>query len=205
MLHWNTVSPQLKKLIEQVSANEAFSNFRLGGGTALALQLGHRVSVDADFISENISDKKELADLVSRQIEVVSDLHIGEIGVFLKSGGIKLDFLSWNIPFIRPVVAEPGFRLLHTEEIAAMKLYAITQRGEKKDYYDIAVLLKSYSIEQLLQFYKERHPKNDTSVVVRFLISFSDIDFQPEPHHLIDFNWEQAKAVLTQSVKEYLK
>lgn len=205
MLHWNTVSPELKKLLQSTATNKSLNCFRLGGGTALALQLGHRVSIDADYISETQFDKTELSLLLSKEIKDPSDLYIGELGVFLKSNGIKLDFLSWNIPFIRPSIIQEGLSLLHVEEIAAMKLFAITQRGEKKDYFDIAVLLQSYSLEQLIAFYSERHPANDTSVVIRFLVSFSDIDFQPEPNTVIDFNWNQAKEILQFAVKNYLK
>ena len=205
MLHLNTVSPELKNLLLEVNANEKFSSFRLGGGTALALQLGHRISVDADYISESTIDKTEFAQIIAKEINGVADLHTGEIGIFLKAAGIKLDFLSWNIPFIRPVVIQDGLRLLNVEEIAAMKLFAITQRGEKKDYFDIAVLLQHYSLTQLVAFYKERHPANDTSVVISFLVSFSDIDFQPEPQKLIELNWIQAKEILQTAVTNYLK
>jgi predicted nucleotidyltransferase len=205
MLHWNTVTPSLKNLILYVSANEKFKSFRLGGGTALALQLGHRISEDADYIADYSFDKEKLSHTIQQEINGASDLYIGEIGVFLKANGIKLDFLSWNIPFIKPVVNEDGLQLLHVEEIAAMKLFAITQRGEKKDYFDIAVLLQHYSLQQLLEFYLSRNPLNDTSVILRFLVSFSDIELQPEPLKLIDMEWKEAKSILKTAVKEYLQ
>jgi len=85
-----------------------------------------------------------------------------------------------------------------------MKLFAITRRGEKKDYYDVAVLLKKYTLVQLLGFYNERHPKNDTAIVARFLVTFGEVDFQPDPYILIDFTWQEAKALLQNQVREYL-
>ncbi|MCW5906780.1 MAG: nucleotidyl transferase AbiEii/AbiGii toxin family protein [Chitinophagales bacterium] len=204
MLHLNTVSPALRALVGKVAELDYFSPFRLCEGTALALQLGHRLSVDADFVSENEFDKETLAAKVASLLPDVTDVYVGELGVFLKSAGIKVDFLSWNTPFIRSAVKEEKLQLVHVEEIAAMKLFAITQRGEKKDYYDIAVLLQHYSLEKLLGFYSERHPKNDVSVVVRFLVSYSDIEAQPDPVTLVPLTWNNAKQLMKKSVDDFI-
>ncbi len=203
-LHWQTVSPELKEIILKISNESAFSGFRLCGGTALSLQLGHRVSVDADFVSEAYFDKDDIAEIVGKTLVSVSDLYIGDTGVFLKSNGFKVDFLSWNIPFIRANVMADGVSLLHVEEIAAMKLFAITRRGEKKDYIDIAYLLQTYTLNELISFYKTRHPNSDASIVVKFLLSFSDIESQPEPNMLLNFDWKKAKQILNDAVKNYL-
>src|SRR5580704_14145032 len=101
MLHWETVSPQLKDLLHLIGAGEDFRLFRLCGGTALALQLGHRTSMDADYVSATSFDKQALLDICAKRIPAVSDLFTSDLGIFLKSNNIKLDFLSWNIPFIR--------------------------------------------------------------------------------------------------------
>jgi hypothetical protein len=204
MLYWETITPELTGLLRFITEQEDFKSFRLCGGTALALQLGHRISADADYVAEKEFDKEMLMRLISKKIPAVTDLFAGELGVFLKSNGIKADFLSWNISFIRQPVNAEGLILTHVEEIAAMKLFAITRRGEKKDYYDVAVLLQHYNLSQLLQFYRERHPQNDVSVVTRFLTGFADIESQPDPVRLIDFTWQDAKLLLQKSVKEYM-
>jgi predicted nucleotidyltransferase component of viral defense system len=204
MLHWQTISPELKEIILKISQNHAFHPFRLCGGTALSLQLGHRISVDADFVSASHFDKNFIAGEVEKILTDVSDLYIGDLGVFLKSKGIKVDFLSWNIPFIKPAVINSEIPLLDIEEIAAMKLFAITRRGEKKDYIDIAFLLQTYSLKTLIECYKIRHPKNDTAIVIKFLLSYGDIENQPEPKMTIEFDWQKAKQVLKESVKAYI-
>lgn len=203
-LHWQTVSAELKEIILKISSVHDFSGFRLCGGTSLSLQTGNRISVDADFVCETYFDKNQVADIAEKTLSNVTDLYIGDFGVFLKSNGIKVDFLSWNIPHIRPAQIVENVSLLHVEEIAAMKLFAITRRGEKKDYIDIAYLLQTYSLSQIIGFYNERHPKNDPALVVKFLLSYADIEKQPEPNMLVNLNWTKAKEILTQSVKDYL-
>lgn len=204
-MHLNTISPDLKKIIENILANSSFNQFSLCGGTALSLQLGHRVSIDADFISERSFDSEELLKNILTAFPNTTDIHRGPFGLFLKINSIKVAFLSWNIPFIREVVKENNYRLLHTEEIIAMKLFAILQRGEKKDYMDIASLLKNYSLRQMLNFYQERHKGSDSSTVLRFLSSYSDIESQPEPSMLNSLSWEQSKEILASAIKDYLR
>ncbi len=203
MMYPDAVSVNLKNLILKVCESPAFDDFRLGGGTALALQRGHRVSEDADFISSSL-DKQVVTANAMKLFPQAQDLHQGEFGVFMRVHGVKVDFLSWNKPFIRPAVIIDGIRLLHQEEIAAMKLFAILQRGEKKDYFDIAELLGSYSLKQLVSFYNERHPDSDPGVIVRFLSSYSDIKNQPDPIMLNGANWNNCTATLASAIKTFV-
>ncbi|MCY7411298.1 MAG: nucleotidyl transferase AbiEii/AbiGii toxin family protein [Chitinophagales bacterium] len=66
MLHYNTVSVELLAIIKAVASNDDFNNFRLCGGTALALQKGHRISADADFVAQEIVSADELIGSVLR-------------------------------------------------------------------------------------------------------------------------------------------
>lgn len=205
MIHYNTVSESLLQPVKKITGDAFFQKFRLGGGTALALQIGHRKSLDADFISAEIFDKEALSARVESTFANAKDIQRGEHGIFCKLNGIKVDFLTWNRPFIRNAVTENGLRFLHIEEIAAMKLFAITRRGEKKDYVDIAALLRLNSLDQLMKFYLERHPENDPAVAARFLVSYSDIEKQPMPAMFNGMSWENCKTVLQESVKNYLR
>jgi Nucleotidyl transferase AbiEii toxin, Type IV TA system len=203
-MHTNTVSPQLLSIMHKVSNAEAFSDFRLCEGTALSLQIGHRLSVDADFITQSPIDKPNLIKLIIDTFPTATDIYSAEYGIFLKVHDIKVDFLSWNLPFIRPAIKLDGITTLHTEEIIAMKIFAILQRGEKKDYMDIATLLNQYSLNQIISFYQERHKGSDAAVVLRFLSSFSDIEKQPDPVMLNGLTWQDAKEVIISAVKNYL-
>lgn len=204
MIFRETISEELAAVIQKVFDEPSFNNFRLCGGTALALQFGHRISVDADFVAEKDFNREVIIKIANEVFQNTSDIQNGTHGVFLRADSIKVDFLTWNIPFIREQIAFKNWRLCSLEEIAAMKLFAITQRGEKKDYFDIAALLSKYSLVQLFDFYKERHPQNDVSVVARFLVSYSDFDNSPDPIMLNNMKWEDCKTILQKSVGEYL-
>lgn len=205
MIYREAISKELGEIITRVFNSPLKNNFRLCGGTALALQCGHRISVDADFVSEKNFERQEIIQAVSEIFLNVTDVHTGTHGVFLRSENIKVDFLTWKIPFMHNAVEFENWKLVSLEEIAAMKLFAITQRGEKKDYFDIAELLNHFSLMQLFNFYKERHPQNDLSVLARFIVSFSDFENQPDPVMLNEMNWEKCKTVLQHSIKDYLQ
>lgn len=203
-LKYHCVSDELVQLINVICNDSFFNEFRLFGGTALALQLGHRISVDADFICDNTFKKKELTHHLEQIFpDTVSNIVEGDLGVFAKVGGIKIDFLSWNKPFIRPQIEMDDIRLMHVEEIAAHKLYAILNRGEKKDYVDIACLLDVYSLADLLQFYKEKYNGSNSVQIIKYLLSYSDIDFQPMPQMIIDMDWPTIKDKLQNAVWQY--
>jgi predicted nucleotidyltransferase component of viral defense system len=202
---YKTVSVELKNIIQQVFESNKFENFRLGGGTALTLQLGHRISIDADFISPVDFDRDEVLKQVLSIFPQATDIHQGTFGVFLKSDNIKIDFLSWNLPFIRPALTSGQWRLLDIADITAMKFFAILQRGEKKDYIDIAELLKTHDLSTLISFYLERHPGSDASVILRFLSSYSDIEQQPMPQMLNQTTWNGSKQIIQNSISDFIK
>ena len=202
MLYTNTVSDELLSIIKTICKDNYFENFRLFGGTALALQIGHRISVDADFISENEFDNDELIfHLHQIYPNQLSDIRQNKLGIFLNIRGIKVDFLSWNLPFIRPVVFEDEIKLMHIEEIIASKLFAILNRGEKKDYIDIATLLDTFMLNDMISFYHEKYNNSNSAILLKYLCSFSDIDFQVEPNMLVNSNWENAKQKIKHSVQ----
>jgi Nucleotidyl transferase AbiEii toxin, Type IV TA system len=204
MIYLETISNDLFTVIDSVSKIRTFENFRLGGGTALALQLGHRISVDADFFSEKDFDRNECIIAIQNAFENVHDIHSGTHGVFMKIGLIKLDFLTWQLPFIKPLIQLNNWPLIGPEEIAAMKIFAILNRGEKKDYVDIAALLQDYSLQQIISFYQLRHPKSDSSIVLRYLASYSDLDNQPMPQMLNGLTWLDAKQIIKNSIQNFI-
>lgn len=169
MLYLDTVSPALLKIIQIVSKELLFADFRLVGGTALSLQLGHRLSVDADFFSNSDFDKDrarlKLAELLPG-FAVLKESSHGFAGVYQN---VKLDLYTWPVPFLSPLIETAGIRMAHLEDIAALKLEAIVNRKEEKDFRDIHALLSVFSLAQLLDFFKLRIPSRDLRLVVDHL------------------------------------
>jgi hypothetical protein len=203
-LYYNTVSADLRSVIETVSDSLYFKDFYLCGGTALALQIGHRISVDADFICEKDFEKDNLIKYVLVLFPQVTDIHSNNFGVFCRVNNIKLDFLSWNLSFINSPIILDDVRMVSVEDIIAMKIFAILRRGEKKDYFDIATVLSKYSLHQIIGFYKTRHKSDDEALVLRFLASYSDIRVQPDPLMLNGLNWEACERILSKHLKDYV-
>lgn len=121
----------------------AFSDFYLAGGTALALQIGHRVSVDFDFFSEKPIPRILLATVArvfeSAAIRPAID-NRAELTVFVDE--VKISFISYPFPVIESFVFLHPLRSLSVREIAATKAYTIGRRGAYKDYVDLYFILK---------------------------------------------------------------
>jgi len=201
---FNTVNDELLAIINAVCTNNNFNEFALCGGTALALQLGHRVSIDADFICKEKIDSDYLLKKINETFPNAKDIFTGTYGVFLKQENIKLDFLSWNIANQFPIKTINEIRLLDVREIAAMKLFAILQRGEKKDYIDIAILLQQFELVDLISFYKLRYNDGDGALVIRFLSSYSDIENQPMPQMTEQITWQDCKEIIKSAIQNFI-
>lgn len=114
----------------------------LGGGTALALQLGHRKSLDFDFFCPKPIEEDLLIKAKKRfgNIEVL--LNSSDELTFLTSEGVKITFLYYPFEFKHKLFLD-GLYLLRVCDIAAAKAYTLNRRGNFKDYVDLYFILKS--------------------------------------------------------------
>lgn len=172
-LHYETVSPALLSILKKLMKSEVFSDFRLVGGTALALQRGHRRSVDIDMFTdleygdmpiktmrEYLESKFPVHDGTETMVKNDAGYHI-----YLSEGTeppIKVDFF-YTDPFIYPILDKDGLRLTDQREIAAMKLGVIgNQIYRQKDYWDIHDMLEEYTLSEMVQWALKRDPYNIT-------------------------------------------
>jgi len=177
------------------------SGFYLVGGTSLALQYGHRKSVDLDLFSEGDFDvDKLLEDLVKDYLHI-QVLVKARGSLLTRIRDIKVDFLRFNYPMIRPVRVEGNLRLLVPEDIAPMKLDAVAGRGKKKDFYDIYFLLEKMSLAEMLQLHQEKFKLSTTFHIVKSLTYFNDAE-EDDPPMLVDkhLSWLQVKKKIIEAV-----
>jgi len=167
-LHYETVSKPLLGCLQKLMANPVFDDFVLVGGTALSLQLGHRMSADIDLFTANDYGSMNLEDI---KRALIADFHYVNGLVTLNDRNlghtiyianrvdeeIKLD-LFYTDNFIAPVVQQDGLRLASVQDIAAMKMQAIVNSKRKKDFWDIHELLEHFTLEELIQFGLQRNP-----------------------------------------------
>ena len=169
ILRTNIASPTLLECLYKIMSHKAFDNHYLVGGTALALQRGHRISIDIDMFTNQLYGEMktdEIADALKELFTYVDGLHkLKETQTVYtlfvgnnKDDCVKLDICYDENP-IFPLVNTNGIRMVSEKDIAAMKINAITQdRQRKKDFWDIHDLLETYSIEDMVTFALKRYP-----------------------------------------------
>lgn len=203
MLHYNTVTPTLRKILEHLMTVQEFSKFNLVGGTSLSLQKGHRESVDIDLFTEaayKSIDFKNIDSFLRKQYAYVDAYTDQEIGMGISyyigdssTNSVKLD-LYYTEPFIRAFKEIDGIRLASVEDIIAMKLEVISQGGRKKDFWDIHELIHDFSIDQMVGFHKERYPHgHDTAAIISGFKNFEIADGELDPKCLRHKYWEVIK------------
>jgi hypothetical protein len=204
MLHYETVEAQTLELLKSLLNAEAFKKLRLVGGTALAMQVGHRKSIDLDLFgimgADEFEIRKQLSQIGSVQwLKKTTNINI------LLINNIKVDLVNYPYPWIRQVGDEEGFRLASLEDIGAMKLAAITGRGTKKDFIDLYFLLQKFSMADLVSFYTQKYADGSTFMVLKSLVYFGDADLDESPIMLKMIEWEFVKDSIKDLVENYVE
>ncbi len=170
-------------------------SFYLAGGTGLALQLGHRYSLDLDFFTEKIFNteilSKELIDK-SAKIKVAEEdtVHTEIYDVFIS-------FFYYPYPLVFPVIGFQGISVADFRDIAAMKLIATSQRAEKKDYFDMVFIFKCISPADLKGIMEKKFPKGRLNWhhITKSLFYFDDVEHSPDPK-CDKMSWKEVKNYL---------
>jgi len=203
MLYLETVSPALLKIVRAVSAEPALASFRLVGGTALSLYMGHRESVDADFFCANEFDKRAVSERLADILPGILNLHESPHGFAWAFENVKIDLYAWRMPFLLSAVESNGIRLAAIEDVAALKLDAIVQRKEEKDYRDAHALLMQFSLSQLLAIYREHYPNNSSRIVVDHLAAVEHIPHDDSIRLLRPAPWEHVVQGIQSAIQDY--
>ncbi len=176
-------------------------NVHLVGGTALALQLGHRISVDLDLFGSTLPDKEQFLNEIQLDVAPISSR---DYFYAFNIQGVKVDILKFPYLLTRPVLVVDGIRMASLEDIAAMKIIAISNRGSKKDFFDLAVLLDHFNLKQILSFYETMCGREMPSYVLQAVCFFEDAELEVDPRMLTKISWEETKKKITSAVqKEY--
>lgn len=161
MLHKETVSREMWELLQKLMKDEMLKDFSLVGGTALSLKIGHRISIDIDlFTTKGFDEMALLKHLANKYPEVlIRDMFNNTI--LLDIDKIKVDILSHQYPWQKPVETKEGIRLASLEDIGAMKLHAIFQNGTRiKDFIDMHFLLEHHPLRTYLEAYQNKYGGN---------------------------------------------
>ena len=202
MLHFETLPTGTLGLLKDLSALPALQQFSLVGGTALALRFGHRRSIDFDFFTPEPFDVESLADTLSREVDGFEATGMNKIGLNAQVAGLKVDFVTYRYPLLAPPETQDGIRMFSLEDIVGMKLSAITNRGARKDFYDLHALIQHLGVDRLIEIYRRKYPSHDAMIVLRSMIYFDDAEDDNDPELLMKQDWEEVKEAIGAAVKE---
>jgi len=174
------ILPETFGLLHRIQQDSFFDAFFLVGGTALALQIDHRLSIDLDFFTMRPFDNQQVEAYLSEQYRFQTD-YVANNTLKGSIQNVKVDFLTHFYPLVKPLVQEDGLSLATLEDIGAMKLNAIAHNGSRqKDFYDLFFLLEHHSLQNLLEAYQTKYSNSNPIIPLKGITWFEDIDFEIE-------------------------
>jgi hypothetical protein len=204
-MHPETLAPETKRVLETLASQGVASGFYLAGGTSLALQLGHRESIDLDFFSSSDFSREQLKKSLSGygHYEITNE-EDGTLDGLLND--VKLTFLRYEYPLLFPLLSFGDISLADKRDIACMKIDAISSRGSKKDFIDLFFLLKEFSLEDIFGFFEQKYIDIHYNKLhlLKSLTYFDDAEDDPSPKMLVPVSWEEVKQVISDKAKKLI-
>lgn len=203
MLQLDAVPTGTMDILEFVANQPCLKDFYLVGGTSLALQIGHRLSVDLDFFTSQRKDINE----IENELLFLEDFKLNaknNYSIFGEYKGVKIDILNYPYKFISEPIMYKGITLCNKEDICAMKLKTSMNRGAKKDFYDIYFLLKEYSLTTMFEFFVKKYHNIEPNAIIKSLTYFEEAHNQENPVLLKekDLTWEKVQeTIITETRK----
>lgn len=169
------------------------------GGTALALQLGHRNSVDLDLFGTIAATSDEIRSTLSAKYQVNIIKESANINIYVVDG-VKVDFVNYSYGWIDNEVRDDSIILAGVKDIAAMKIAAVIGRGTKKDFIDLFFLLRHFSLQQILDLYMQKYPDGSMFIAMKSLTYFEDAEPDPMPVMFESADWGNVKDTIRKAV-----
>ena len=203
MLYYSTIASKILELLKKLQATDLFKELRLVGGTGLALQYGHRKSIDIDLFGKIVAKDIEIV-TVLREIGDLKEIDITKHIKIYTIDGIKVDIVNYPYGWLQKPLITDNLIIAQTKDIAAMKLAAITNRGSKKDFIDLYFILQEFSFKKILDFYSEKYPDSSKFMLLKSLSYFDDAEDEPMLFMIKDIKWFTIKEFIKTTVEKYI-
>lgn len=196
MLRTEAVEAGTLDLIKKLMSDDKFKNFNLVGGTALALKIGHRESIDIDLFSTTSFDSNVLANHLT-EAYAATRIAKNVNSIFSFVDDIKIDLIAHQYPLVEEIELIEGIRMVSLLDIGAMKLNAIFNSGKRyKDFVDLYYLLHSYSLNELLASCQKKYADVDIQLIKNSTVYHDEIIFVPLEYIGGDISWSAIKERL---------
>jgi hypothetical protein len=204
--HWETVTDTMRETLRFVGGCPFAARFYLAGGTALALRLGHRRSVDLDFFSVTDEVTARTRREILRALKPFSPqaLEATEGNLLLEVQGLHVGFFGYGYPLIAPTETVEGAAIAALADIGLMKLDALISRGSRKDFYDLYVTAQQMPLPELLALgpAKYAHARDFELMAVESLVLFDNADRDVQPEMLAELPWDRVKEFFIAQAQE---
>ncbi len=198
------LSKKTKANLETLKKENILGNFYLAGGTGLALQLRHRLSLDLNFFTKKDIDTKILIQKIKKlgKFSIEKEDENSLIGRFKET---RITFLKYDYPCLFSFKNFQGIKVADSRDIGCMKISAVSSRGNKKDFIDLFFICqKLISLEKLLKLFAKKHKSvnYNTMHILKSLVYFEDAEKDPMPKMIIPVSWKEIKKFFKREVKE---
>lgn len=200
--HFEVLHKNNRQTLEILDRLSSISKFYLAGGTALALHLGHRRSIDFDFFARRIFDESGLIDELgtSARFRLEKKSPQSAIGML---NDTKISFLGYPYPLLSPPRKIKNIRVAGVMDIACMKIDAIASRGTKRDFIDLYCVAKNIMpLTIILKNYKAKYAALNINMlhIKKSLVYFADAERDPMPHMITPIIWSDVKTFFLQEL-----
>lgn len=204
-LFWNTITNDMRVILNEFSGSEIGTRFYLAGGTALSLQLGHRLSVDLDFFTPT-EDVPAIRPALEKSLvsfhPILADSAWGNLAYLVRD--IRVGFYGYGYELVAPLAEGENARLASLEDIALMKLDALLARAARKDFYDLYFICQKVPLRHILNLAPKKYPSTrdfETQSVKR-LTYFENAEQDIDPTLLQPVAWETVKEYFRKLAKD---
>jgi predicted nucleotidyltransferase component of viral defense system len=201
------ITPGCVRGIKGLGEHPFIQDFYLAGGTALALQIGHRVSTDLDWFSTTCQLSEYERGHIRQILQTIGEMEVASEQdglLFTRFLGTDVSFIYQHHPLLYPTVVYQGIQLASPVEIGIMKLAAINSRGTRRDFIDVYCLRDLVSLEQLFALAERKYQDRPSflAVAARALAYFEDAEQQPMPKMFFPVKWKDVREYCQQAARQ---
>ncbi|TAH50135.1 MAG: hypothetical protein EYC68_14895 [Chloroflexota bacterium] len=204
--HWEAVIPTTRDAIRFLASLPDIEPFYLAGGTALALRLGHRISLDLDLFAEIENFNDSWRANLERELNSFAAFKTNQnslMGLVMSAQNLDISFFTYGYPLLAPLDFIEGLKLAGLVDIGMMKLDAIGGRGFKKDFFDVFVIAQTIPLDELFEASRLKYPyaHGFGMRILRSMVDFRQADAQLDPILLAPLQWDEVKKFFLSEAK----